>query len=504
MAESSLQHERLIRGIAKGAGVVFFGSIIARILGYAIRALIARNYGPEGYGLVSTGLALFTIGSTIALLGFSNALSRQIVYYRNTDRTASIKSLVFSSYGISTLLAVLLGGLLFFNSTALANRVFENQLLIPFVQAFGISIIFSVWLSLSSSIYKAFKRMILYSLFQDAGRFGAILMAIVLAILLQAPVRHLGFYYLLAFACVGIVGTVTIFYLTPLKKYPLQWNFSTTLNLFRFSWPLMIASIVYLMLFKVDILMIGSFLNQSEVGLYNAALPIGQLLLIILSSFTPFLLPTMTEYYSKQDIPNLDTTFSVSTKWIYLLTIPVFSALFFFPEFFLVVLFGEPFRSAAPVLRVVSVGFLFASSVGPTGNLLTVVGRTRLQMLNTVATFIINVILNIVLIQAYGIIGAACASAISLVFLNGITLIEIYILLKVQPYSRAFLPITGLALGLAYIASLLLTLRGLWSGLLVLAIYAAVYFGSLFLFKVFDDNDRIIFREVKKRLPLSG
>ncbi|NIV15205.1 MAG: oligosaccharide flippase family protein, partial [Aliifodinibius sp.] len=83
---------------------------------YAIRVIIARYYGPEGYGFVSTSLALFTLAYTISLLGFSSSLTRQISYYYTTEKTGRIKSLIFSAYGISSVLSATIGVLLFLSS----------------------------------------------------------------------------------------------------------------------------------------------------------------------------------------------------------------------------------------------------------------------------------------------------------------------------------------------------------------------------------------------------
>jgi len=500
MVSKQLQHERLVRGIAKGAGVVFAATIIARIFGYFIRALIARGYGPEGYGMISTSLAVMVMASRIALMGLTNSVSRQIPFYIGKGKHANVRSLIFSAYFISTLIASVLAFLLYRYSDLIAVSVFKNEQLIPFFRYFSFTLVVYIFIELSASVFKAYKKMVYYVLVKDLLRFAAIFLAVLAVTVLNGPVRYLGLAYLGAHLAIGLLGTSGLFTLTPISTYKSSGLFKEFSTLFSFSWPLMMASIAYMLLYKVDILMIGYFLNQSEVGIYNAAVPIAQLLTIIISSFTPFLLPSMTEYYAGSDITNLDKTFSISTKWIFLLTIPLFSLIFFFPEFFLVVIFGKQFVEAAPVLRIISLGFLLASSVGPTGNLLIVLGRTRLMLLNNTAIFLLNIILNYLLIPLYGIIGSAIASAVSLITLNALTLIEIYRIVEIQPFTRYFIKICMLSIGLAAIMRMVFTPQSFLIGAAYFMFYGGVFMLGLKYTGCFDENDQIVFVEIEKRM----
>ncbi|NIT53474.1 MAG: oligosaccharide flippase family protein, partial [candidate division Zixibacteria bacterium] len=66
--------------------------------------------------------------------------------------------------------------------------------------------------------------------------------------------------YLAAFAAIGIAGTVGLFFLTPVRSFPLQFDFSEASVLFKFSLPLMLANILGMFLFRIDIFMIGYYL----------------------------------------------------------------------------------------------------------------------------------------------------------------------------------------------------------------------------------------------------
>jgi O-antigen/teichoic acid export membrane protein len=78
-------------------------------------------------------------------------------------------------------------------------------------------------------------------------------------------------------------------------------------------------------------------------------------------------------------------------------------------------LFGPKFVEGYPVMMILVVGFLFRSSMGPAEFLLNMLGQQRLCAAVLVTTAVLNVALNLVLVPAFGLLGAATATSISLV-----------------------------------------------------------------------------------------
>ncbi|MCF7805755.1 MAG: flippase [Candidatus Marinimicrobia bacterium] len=499
MSGEKLNHKRLVRGIAKGAGIVFFSMLLSRFLGFVIRAIIGRVYGPEGYGHLQSALALFTILSTIALLGFSTSIPRQIAYYLNTGKKKSLKNMLFAGYSLSTTLSLFFGVLLVLFSEPIALHYFHNKAMASFINYFGVGLTFYVWLQLSANVYRGLKKMVPFSLIRDVGRFALILFFLLILIWQNFPVRYLGLVYLCTFFLIGTISTIAIFSTEPIRTTRLSFELREVKALFRFSWPLVVAAIVYKMLFRVDTLMIAYFKSQADVGIYNAAVPIGELLTLIITSFSPFLLPAMTEKFAQNDYSTLDSIYSISTKWIYLLTVPLFSLIFFFPRFFILVVFGKQFAEATLVLQIIALGYLFSASVGPANNLMVVIGRTKLHLINTLVSLSVNVILNFFLIQKYGIFGGAIATAFSYFLFNAITLTELWLFYKIQPFSMVFTKITLVGIGLSGLLSLLYEPQRIWLGLLIFIIYFVLYITILKLSNAFDENDEIIFIELEKK-----
>ncbi len=499
MPDEKLEHARMVRGIAKGAGIVFFSIILSRIFGFIIRALIGRHYGPETYGLLSTTLTIFTILSTISLMGFKSSLSRQISYYYHNDYLDRLKFLVVSALFVSSAIALILGFGLFSFSESLASNFFKNQALIPFFKFFAVGLIFFIWMIVASAVYRGFKQMLLFTLFQDLLRFLVLTILIIIAIGISAPKEGIGLIYLISYFGVGVLGITSVFIYKPIRESKFSFSLKECGQLIGFSIPLLFAGIFYNLLFQIDILMIGYFLGQTKVGIYNSAIPIGQLLTLMLASFAPFLLPVMTEYVAKKDLKSLREICSISTKWIFLNTIPVFFYFLFFSEFVISVIFGSKFIESASVLRIVAVGFIFSVAVGPTANLLISLGKVKLHFYNNFIILLVNILLNYFLIPKFGIIGGGIATTISLILLNTITLIQVYSVTKIQPFSKVFAKILLIAVFIGGLISFVLQPTSLFEGITIFLVYIILYLSALKFTRCFDRNDQIIFVEIEKR-----
>ena len=112
---------------------------------------------------------------------------------------------------------------------------------------------------------------------------------------------------------------------------------------------------------------------------------------------------------------------------VLIITIPIFLILTIFNREILNI-FGEEFRMGDTVLLVLGLSFLFNSLLGFSGQVLSIVGRSKFILFNTIGAGILNIILNYILIPRYGILGAAIGTGFSIFAVNIVRTIEIYIL----------------------------------------------------------------------------
>jgi O-antigen/teichoic acid export membrane protein len=77
-------------------------------------------------------------------------------------------------------------------------------------------------------------------------------------------------------------------------------------------------------------------------------------------------------------------------------------------------LFGPQFEAGYPVMFVLVIGFLFRSSMGPVEFLLNMLGEQARCAAVLAVTMALNIALNLALVPAFGLMGAATATSLSL------------------------------------------------------------------------------------------
>jgi O-antigen/teichoic acid export membrane protein len=180
------------------------------------------------------------------------------------------------------------------------------------------------------------------------------------------------------------------------------------------------------------------------------------------------------------------------TKWIvYLTTLGGAFLLIYRSE--ILRLFGETAPEAEMALAILAVGQFTAAGVGATGYLLSMSGYERVESVNTLTVVILNVVLNYVLIQQYGIVGAGAATAISLGLLNLVRLAEVRWFLGIQPYHRTYWRggiATGVGIGILLLGRYI-PLFPLAKAFVVGACGLLGFLGSMYLLGA-DEYDRLL------------
>jgi O-antigen/teichoic acid export membrane protein len=252
-----------------------------------------------------------------------------------------------------------------------------------------------------------------------------------------------------------------------------------------------------------DTLMLGSLKSWSDVGLYNAAFPLAHVISFPLGALLLIYMPVTAGQFARGLLPEIKANFSILTKWVCSITLPVFLVLFLFPETVLTLTFGTEYEPAANALRILSVGFMLNNFLGPNGSALTAIGRARFLMWATFATAALNIGLNAALIPPLGIEGAAIASVASISSINLIRCVRLYLLTRAQPISMNLAKPTLASVALVclvhFIVSSLMD-AALWMLPLFFLLYTGAYLLATLLTRSFDREDLVLLNGIEQRL----
>ncbi|BCB90823.1 flippase [Phytohabitans suffuscus] len=429
--------DRQVRGMARGGGLNLFGALCSQGALFLVMLLLARELGTADVGRYAQCYALLALLGLLSLSGFRAGLTRFVAVHLADGDPASIRGTVRLGLGISGAGAVLIAlGLAAFAPT-LAEVLHDPGLAGGFrlvALALPAAVICEAALAatrgwrtqrpftLVGQLYEPFTRLVLtgVALLAGLGVTGALWAVVVAA--WSAAALAVG-------ALLRLMRTVEP---APAAYRPRQlFSFSTV------SWASSLASTG---LIWIDTLLLGAFANE-DIGVYTVATRLVTLAIFVLAPINAAFGPYIAYLYHRDEHHEVRRVYSAATGWVVRLSLPAFVALLVFPSS-LLPLFGPGFAEGATVTVVLAVGQLVNAATGPCGTLLNMSGRVALNMFDNIGALVLNVGLNLWLIPAYGIVGAAVAWSASLVAVNVARVVQVWWLVRAVPVTA------GLAKGL--------------------------------------------------------
>lgn len=421
--------ENRLGSLLASASLVFFGSVLQKFSFFAERVLIGRTLSVGAYGNVSIGISILTLGTTLALFGFQQGIPRYMSRLETYEEKRGIwvTGLLFAG-GTAILMSVLL----WTNVESITNLLFEQNASAQLTRLFALAIPFVVIFKIGIAAIRGMEntRFKIYAqdLFYPLSRLVSLIVIFSLGFGIVSP----GYAYLVSAFLVSIFAHFLLS-----RSLTITGSFETHFReILSFSAPLVLSTLFAMFIVNIDTMMMGYFQSSYEVGLYSAAFPIATGMLIVLSSFGFLYLPLASRLDASGEREEVDSIYRITTKWIYIITFPVFITFVVFSGDVLAIFFGEDFRPASHILTILAIGLFTNTAFGRNRETLSALGHTNYILLSNFVVFILNVLLNLVLIPRYSGIGAATASAVSFVILN----LLIYVFLRrnfdITPFSK--------------------------------------------------------------------
>lgn len=190
-----------------------------------------------------------------------------------------------------------------------------------------------------------------------------------------------------------------------------------TRALLESSVPLFFVACMTFIMGWTGTLFLGIWGTNEEVGIFTVAVRTALLISLVLVAVNAIAAPKFAELYRQGDMEALAVLARNAAILVSILAAPVF---LFFALFSTTVmsLFGPEFRAGGPVLAILAAGQYVNVLTGSVGYLLMMTGNERLVRNNMAVAAILNLVLNFVLIRAYGVLGAAIGTAVAITVLN--------------------------------------------------------------------------------------
>jgi O-antigen/teichoic acid export membrane protein len=426
---------------------------------------MARFLTENAYGDVVLALAVANIAALIATLGLDDGLMQQFPRFEDDQKKA--RGVVRAGLVITVISSIVVAALVFLSAPLISSRFFDDQSLTTLIRIASLGVPFIVLRNNAVALARGARSAKTHAIVDQIVQPGFRLLFI--AALVLGGFKAAG-------AVVGQIGSATVagliaVYLA-LQLLPSIRGAYTPMykSLLTFSLPLIAMQGMGFLNSNMDIYMLGYFLKSSEVGVYNIALQLGNLITSVLVTVGFLLPPVITRLYEEKKYGEMLSTYQGLTKWMVMFAIPIFIVMFFAPKIVIGVLFGSKYAEGALALQILIAGKLFAIFAGLNTRALIALGNNRIVSYIVAVQAVLNFILNYLFIPIYGIEGGAAALVASLIIGNILGsgyLYKQYGLHPIRPSLINFMEVLCFIAGVTYVGISALNVP-LWASVFIL------------------------------------
>ncbi len=265
----------------------------------------------------------------------------------------------------------------------------------------------------------------------------------------------------------------------------------------RFAAPLFVVSVLGFLTGNADTLLLGIF-RQGEVGYYAAGLSLARLVLLGVSALSFIYLPVAARFLREGDSEAISTTYVTATKWMVLISLPLFVVFFFVAGPSLGLVYGPLYAGRTAPLEILAAGAFLSTLSGPAAATQVSLGQTRLLVYNNAVSGAVDIGLALWLIPILGTVGAAIAWAASNALNPALSMIELAAFSGLHPIRAHYVvPVAATSLPVVALFLLVPFTIPLWGTPLVVLGVAALFVLVVWLTASFDRGDRLVLEVVE-------
>ncbi|CAG0933544.1 hypothetical protein RHDC3_02610 [Rhodocyclaceae bacterium] len=372
-------------------------------IGFLVTVWITRYLGPEQFGLFSYAVAFVSLFAAVANLGLYGIVVRDFV------RSPGERDAILGTALFLKTVAGLVAFALAVGAIALLRPGDQQMLLLVTIAAAGL--IFQAGEAFDFWFQSQLRSRI--TVLGNLPGFVIITAVKVGLILWGAPLEAFAWAAVVE-TLLGAIGLAAAYHVTAGGLGSLRVRGGWVKSLLRDSWPLVFGGLMLMVFSRIDQVMLGQMLGGRAVGVYAAAVKVAEFWYFVPLFTLNSLLPTIVEARagsSEEYQRRLQQMTDAIAVIAYCFMVPLAVA----AGPIATLLYGEAYAGAGPILGIYVLSSVFVMM----GHVREYwVAAENIAMFSLVATAVgavLNVALNLVLIPAFGAVGAAWATLAAIV-----------------------------------------------------------------------------------------
>ena len=399
----------LLNKLFVSGGLTFLFRIGGLGINFLVMLIITNQYGDKVYGSYSLVFTLAQAAGLLFALGFPNALVSHLGLRSMNDPFS--QQMFRKGLGILAAITLIPFLLFFFGADYIAEYVFGSKQLSDYILIAAFTIPAMMLHEFVLYFFIATGNFIKFNIFM-------FLVPNIILLLLLFFITNIPGSYTFLFYTISVVGVLAIECVFALKKYSGSKEKTMSAKaMIKYASPMMFSGLMLYLLNWTDVFLLGAMVSEEEVGYYNLAYRIASLSMLVIASINVVIAPRVAKLYKDGDLKAMHSEVKKSTHIIIALTTPIVLGIILLSDF-LLTLFGKSFGNGREALIIISAGFLLNAATGTVDQVLNMTGNQKVLQNITIMGFVLNAVLNVMLIPEYGINGSAMASLITNVVFN--------------------------------------------------------------------------------------
>jgi len=451
--------------------VIIAGNVIFRLVSLFVIIYLARYLGTAGFGKYSFVFAYLAFFGIITDLGLQQILVREMA---REPSTAPV--LIGNAYFIRLLLTVFAVGLAIVIITLLQYP--DDTTLYIYIASF--TLLFVSFSDFYATIFQANLAMEYHVIAKLAFKFVSA------GLILWIIFSH-GTLVQVMIVLVFSEGIKTLLSYLFSRKF-VRPSFAIDFGLWRYllkeCLPLALTSVIVILYFRIDVIMLSMMKGDDAVGIYSAAYRLCDPFSLIPYALMMSLFPLMSRYFKTSE-DKLIRTYTVAFKYLVIIALPIVMGTMLVADKVILLVYGAPFADSSSVLQILIWAVMFGMLHTIFSNTLIAIDRQQSITVSMAFCAGVNIVLNFMLIPVLSYNGAAIATVISTIVYSAFVFYFVSKHLRTIPIHKILVkPVIGvLFMGvftyyLAYLSSFLL-----------IPLAAGVYLVAILILRTFSDEE---------------
>lgn len=385
------------------------------LIGLAVSIFLGRTIGAEGLGIINLSFRIVQILLILGLLGMPQVIIKEVAIACNQNNLQQIGDVMYTSYFMNGALSLMLSVIVIIFAPWISENLFNEPLLTwPLIIAV-IVMTPMVFSRIFSSGLVGFKKIWQSNLVDQTLSIAITGVILITISLFNFPITVNTAAIAYAIGRIGVTISIGIYWHSIYHSNGKRKYIGNVL--FKTAKHLLIVSAATVLFNSLDLIFLGYFEDSEQVGLYSVAKRLSLLTIFFLQITNSAISPKIAALYKTGNVKEIETMVRRVTIGLMIIGALFLATFIIFGRLFLSI-WGSQFADSYLILVILSIGQFVSIGSGAVGIILIMTGNENVQKNISLSFLAINIVLNIVLINLYGITGAAIAAALTIAGIN--------------------------------------------------------------------------------------